>query len=94
MKCRRYTVTALVCAAWLQALGFAAFAQEPLWPREWMLPSGVTYKLRGRIDMDALAAVQSEKNIEDFGVLDDTVGLRRARQQIRRRALSPDPHQR
>lgn len=54
-------------------------ADEPTWPREWSLPSGMTYKLRGRIDTDAIWASQSEKNQADFGELGDVVGLRRAR---------------
>jgi phosphate-selective porin OprO/OprP len=54
-------------------------ADEPTWPREHHLTSGITYKLRGRIDTDFLWTEQSAKNEADFGTLGDAAGLRRAR---------------
>ncbi|MCE9547545.1 MAG: hypothetical protein K8T25_18915 [Planctomycetia bacterium] len=52
---------------------------EPLWPRTWELKPGVTLRLRGRIDTDAIWSSQSAADVETFGDLGDVVGLRRAR---------------
>lgn len=52
---------------------------KPLWPRTWESSPGYTLRLRGRIDADAIWAEQSAENVATFGVLDDVVGLRRAR---------------
>lgn len=52
---------------------------KPLWPRTWELGGGVTFKLRGRIDTDAIWSSQSAANRATFGELGDVVGLRRAR---------------
>ena len=50
----------------------------PAFPRTWELGSGVTFRLRGRIDTDAIWSSQSSANIATFGHLNDVVGLRRA----------------
>jgi phosphate-selective porin OprO/OprP len=67
---------------WLAALTSCAAGQnsdEPWWPREYQCPTDVTFKIRGRIDTDAIWTTQSAKNVADFGELGDSVGLRRAR---------------
>jgi phosphate-selective porin OprO/OprP len=57
---------------------------EPLWPPTWELhpwgrEPGVTAKLRGRVDTDAIWSTQSPANQATYGNLSDVVGLRRAR---------------
>lgn len=51
----------------------------PLWPRTWDFGEGYTFKLRGRVDTDAIWSSQSAANTATFGDLADVVGLRRAR---------------
>ena len=51
---------------------------KPDWPRIWELRPGVTLRLRGRIDTDAIWSSQSPANIATFGNLGDVVGFRRA----------------
>ncbi len=50
-----------------------------MWARTWELRPGVTFRLRGRIDTDAIWTTQSSANKATFGDLGDTVGLRCAR---------------
>jgi phosphate-selective porin OprO and OprP len=50
-----------------------------VWPRTWNLGGDVTFRLRGRIDTDAIWSHQSAANEATFGDLGDVVGLRRAR---------------
>src|SRR5262245_31116288 len=57
----------------------ARSASEPQWPPTWELKPGVTFRLRGRIDTDAIWSSQSAANRATFGDLGDVVGLRRAR---------------
>jgi phosphate-selective porin OprO/OprP len=52
---------------------------DPVWPRTWELGHGITFRLRGRIDTDAIWSAQSAANEAIFGELGDVVGLRRAR---------------
>ena len=52
---------------------------DPAWPRTYELRPGVTFRLRGRIDTDAIWSTQSPANKATFGDLQDVVGLRRAR---------------
>ena len=54
-------------------------ASEPLWPRTWKLRPGVTFRLRGRVDTDAIWSSQSAANQATFGYLGNVLGLRRAR---------------
>lgn len=49
------------------------------WPRTWQLTPDVTFRLRGRIDTDAIWSSQSAANEATFGDLGEVVGLRRAR---------------
>lgn len=49
------------------------------WPRTWQLGPDVTFRLRGRVDTDAIWSSQSPANEATFGDLSDVVGLRRAR---------------
>ena len=73
MSPRQYLlIVLLACTA-----ARSSVADEPTWPREHRLTSGITYKLRGRIDTDAIWTEQSAKNEADFGALGDVVGLRR-----------------
>src|SRR5690349_17468886 len=72
-------IVVLSCCVWPAVFTSSSSAQESVFPREWLLPGGVTYQLRGRLDTDALWATQSSKNVADFGELQDVVGLRRAR---------------
>ena len=48
-------------------------------PRIYKLRNGSTFRLRGRIDTDALWSIQDTANINTFGNLGSVVGLRRAR---------------
>ena len=48
-------------------------------PRIYELRNGSTFRLRGRIDTDALWSIQDASNISTFGNLGSVVGLRRAR---------------
>jgi phosphate-selective porin OprO/OprP len=57
----------------------AARNAEPLWPGTWKWDSGFTFRLRGRVDTDAIWSTQSPANVATFGNLGDVVGLRRAR---------------
>ena len=52
---------------------------KAIWPRTWELGPTTTFRLRGRIDTDAIGASQSPLNEATFGDLGDVVGLRRAR---------------
>lgn len=52
---------------------------RPLWPRTWEFAPDYTLRLRGRIDADAIWVEQSAENAVTFGMLEDVVGLRRAR---------------
>jgi phosphate-selective porin OprO and OprP len=56
-----------------------ASAGDAKWPPTWNLAPDVTFRLRGRIDTDAIWSSQSAKNTAIFGDLADVVGLRRAR---------------
>lgn len=56
-----------------------ATGSSPLWPRTWEFGPGYTFKLRGRVDTDAIWSSQSAANTATFGDLVDVVGLRRAR---------------
>src|SRR5690606_10339747 len=49
------------------------------WPRVWHVGPHATFKLRGRVDADAIWSTQSALNEARFGELGDVVGLRRAR---------------
>jgi len=58
----------------------SAFAESQwLWPHTWEPRPGLTVRLRGRIDTDAIWSTQSPANEATFGDLGDVVGLRRAR---------------
>jgi phosphate-selective porin OprO/OprP len=57
----------------------AAPGSTPEWPRVWELGHDVTFRLRGRVDTDAIWSTQSAANEATFGDLEDVVGLRRAR---------------
>ena len=48
-------------------------------PKIYKLRNGSTFRLRGRIDTDALWSIQDTANINTFGNLGSVVGLRRAR---------------
>jgi phosphate-selective porin OprO/OprP len=48
-------------------------------PRVYEFQDGSTFRLRGRIDTDALWSIQDARNISTFGDLGSVVGLRRAR---------------
>lgn len=48
-------------------------------PREWCSSTGASFRLRGRIDTDAIWTSQRAANRATFGDLSDVVGLRRAR---------------
>src|SRR6188508_1696585 len=50
---------------------------ELLWPHTWEPTPGLTVRLRGRIDTDAIWSNQSPANEATFGDLGDVVGLRR-----------------
>ena len=52
---------------------------EQKFPRIYELRNGNTFRLRGRIDTDALWSIQDTANISTFGNLGSVVGLRRAR---------------
>ncbi len=51
----------------------------PHWPPTRELSPGVTFRLRGRIDTDAIWSSQSPTNEATFGDFKDVIGLRRAR---------------
>lgn len=52
---------------------------KALWPRTWELGPTATFRLRGRIDTDAIWSSQNAANEATFGDLGNVVGLRRAR---------------
>lgn len=49
------------------------------WPRTWQLGPDITFRLRGRVDTDAIWSQQSAANEATYGDFGNVVGLRRAR---------------